>query len=256
MTTRIITWNVNGLRALFNKGAFRPILELAPDIVMLQEIKSRPDQILPEHTRVWDGYQTVWHPAEKPGYSGVVCFSLPEPLEIQIGLGEQRFDQEGRAILSRYLDFTLINAYFPSGQRDYGRVTYKLEFYAWLLELCDRLHARGEQIIIGGDFNTAHKDIDLRNPKQNQKTSGFLPEERTWIDRYLAHGFVDAYRALYPERIQYTWWTYVSNARSRNVGWRLDYFLVSKSLVSRLVEVVIHDEIPGSDHCPVSLVLS
>lgn len=255
MTIRIITWNVNGLRAVINKGALAPALALTPEILMLQEIKTRPDQLPPEHAQLWDGYQMQWNPAEKPGYSGVACFCLPPPREIQVGLGDRRFDAEGRVILLRYPDFTLINAYFPSGQRDYGRVEFKLEFYARLLELCDSLHARGEQIIIGGDFNTAHQDIDLRNPKQNQKTSGFLPEERAWVDRYLAHGFIDAFRWLYPERVQYTWWTYVSNARARNVGWRLDYFLVSASLASRLVEVVIHDDIPGSDHCPVSLAL-
>lgn len=255
MTIRIITWNVNGLRAVANKGALSPVMALTPDILMLQEIKSRPDQLLPEHAQSWDGYKSQWHPAGKSGYSGVACFYLPEPLEVQTGLGDQRFDPEGRAILLRYPDFTLINAYFPSGQRDYGRVVYKLEFYEHLLEICDQLHARGEQIIIGGDFNTAHQEIDLRNPKQNQKTSGFLPEERAWVDRYLAHGFVDAFRWKYPERAQYTWWTYVSNARARNVGWRLDYFLVSDSLTSRLDEVVIHDDISGSDHCPVSLVL-
>ena len=151
--------------------------------------------------------------------------------------------------------FRLFNVYFPSGQRGQDRVAYKLDFYAHLLALCDALHARGEKIVITGDFNTAHTEIDLRHPKENANTSGFLPEERIWIDRYLAHGFVDAYRQLYPERVQYTWWTYRVNARARGVGWRLDYFLVSESLMPRVEDVVIHEEVMGSDHCPVTLVL-
>jgi exodeoxyribonuclease-3 len=158
--------------------------------------------------------------------------------------------------LLRYPDFTLVNAYFPSGQRGHERVAYKLEFYGALLEICDRLQAAGEQLVIGGDFNTAHNEIDLRYPKQNRKTSGFLPEERAWVDRYLAHGFVDAYRALYPERVQYTWWTYRMNARQKGIGWRLDYFLVSEGLLPCVQDVIVHDDILGSDHCPVTLVLT
>ena len=152
--------------------------------------------------------------------------------------------------------FLLFNIYFPNGQHDLARLPYKLEFYARLLELCDELHARGEQVILTGDFNTSHREIDLRNPKQNEGNTGFLPEERAWIDVYLAHGFVDIYRQLYPERVQYTWWTYRMNARARNVGWRLDYFLISQGLVGRVQDAAIHDDIPGSDHCPVSLTLA
>jgi len=255
MTIKIITWNVNGLRAVLNRGGLAPVMTLKPDILMLQEVKSRSDQIQPEHSQAWENRQTCWHPAERLGYSGVACFYLPQPVEVKIGLGEERFDREGRVIQMRYPNFTLVNAYFPSGQRDYGRVMFKLEFYARLLEICDQLHALGEQIIIGGDFNTAHQEIDLRNPKQNQKTSGFLPEERGWVDRYLTHGFIDAYRFIYPERVQYTWWTYLSTARTRNIGWRLDYYLISESLISCLKDVIIHTDIQGSDHCPVSLLI-
>ncbi len=152
-------------------------------------------------------------------------------------------------------DFNLFNSYFPNGQRGQDRVAYKLDFYAYLLEICDNLHSKGENIILTGDFNTAHKPIDLRNPKENEKTSGFLPEERAWVDRYLEHGFVDIFRNLYPDKVQYTWWTYISNARARNVGWRIDYFLVSKNLVPRIRDVIIRDEVPGSDHCPVTLIM-
>ena len=253
---KITSWNVNGLRALLSKNGLAPVLLQRPDVLMLQEIKSRPDQILPELATSWQGYQDYWNPAERPGYSGVASYALSSALEFQTGLGESRFDQEGRAIRLRFPEFTLINAYFPSGQRDYGRVTYKLDFYGALLELCDQWHHQGEKIVIGGDFNTAHREIDLRNPRQNQKTSGFLPEERAWVDHYLEHGFVDAYRELYPDRVQYTWWTYRMNARQNQVGWRLDYFLVSKSLLPLVEDVFIHDDIPGSDHCPVTLSLN
>jgi exodeoxyribonuclease-3 len=158
-------------------------------------------------------------------------------------------------IMTRYQDFCLYNVYFPSGTRGKERMDYKLDFYARLLKICDRLHKAGEKIIITGDFNTAHHPIDLKNPKSNQKNSGFLPEERAWVQKFLDHGFVDAYRRLYPERVQYTWWTNILNARKRGVGWRLDYFLVSETLYPKVEDVTIHESILGSDHCPVELVL-
>ena len=158
-------------------------------------------------------------------------------------------------IVHRYGDIHLYNIYFPNGGRTLERVPYKLDFYANLLEQCDQLHAQGEQIIICGDFNTSHREIDLANPKTNVKNTGFLPEERAWIDRYLEHGFVDAFRVLYPEKAEYTWWTFITNARARNVGWRLDYFLVSPTLMPRVQDVINHNEVMGSDHCPVTLVL-
>ena len=163
------------------------------------------------------------------------------------------FDGEGRIIQTRFPGFRLFNIYFPNGGEENARVPYKLDFYARLLELCDRLHAAGEKIVITGDFNTSHQEIDLKNPKANEKSTGFLPEERAWVTRYLEHGFVDAYRQLYPERVQYTWWTYRFNARAKNVGWRLDYFLVSQALFPQVEDVIIHDEVMGSDHCPVTL---
>jgi exodeoxyribonuclease-3 len=256
----VTTWNVNGLRAVLNRGGLSPVLSMHPDIIMLQEIKARPDQIHPDHKAFWQDYQAFWNPAKRPGYSGVANFITHKSISddwpgVQSGLGNDDFDQEGRVILVRYPDFTLINAYFPSGQRGYARVNYKLEFYAELLKLCDRMHSAGENIIIGGDFNTAHQPMDLRYPKENQKTSGFLPEERAWVDRYLEHNFVDVFRHLYPDRIQYTWWTYRLNARQRGIGWRLDYFLVSETLLPQVKDVIIHDDITGSDHCPVSLQL-
>ena len=252
---RIITWNVNGLRAVLNKGTLDWALEQDADGLCLQEIKARSDQLPEPVKEKFAGYQEIWNPAQRPGYSGVLTLLKNPPSSISRGMGHDEFDLEGRLIATKQAGFVLMNGYFPNGQRDHGRLSYKLNFYERLLSVCDQLHEAGEQIVICGDLNTAHREIDLRHPRQNATTSGFLPEERVWIDRYLEHGFVDVYRYLYPDRVQYTWWTYIGNARARNTGWRLDYFLISRGLLDRIEDVVIHDEIPGSDHCPVSLYL-
>ena len=251
---RIVTWNVNGLRAVLKKDALNPVLAWVPDLLCLQEIKARPEQLTDEQRNIL-GYQLIWNPAERPGYSGVATFAREEPLEVELGMKTPRFDLEGRVIRTRHSDFLLYNIYFPNGQRDRERVDYKLDFYAHLLEACDELHAAGENIIITGDFNTAHMPIDLKNPKENETTSGFLPEERAWVQKFLDCGFADVYRRLYPEREQYTWWTYRFNARQRGIGWRIDYYLVSEALVSRVKDVIIHEDVQGSDHCPVELII-
>jgi exodeoxyribonuclease-3 len=251
---KIITWNVNGLRAALGKDTLNWAWEQQPDVLCLQEIKVRPEQ-LKEEQRNFPGYQAIWHPAERGGYSGVATFLRNPALEVRLGMDTPLFDIEGRLVSTLHPGFRLFNVYFPSGQRGKERVNYKLNFYAQLLSLCDSLHALGENLIITGDFNTAHMPIDLRNPKQNVRTSGFLPEERAWIQKFLDHGFVDIYRRLYPDRVQYTWWTYRSTARERRVGWRLDYFLVSEALIPLVMDVIIHEEVPGSDHCPVELIL-
>ncbi len=249
---KIVTWNVNGIRAVYRKDALQPLLDWVPDLLCLQEIKARPDQLTEEQRNI-PGYQIIWNSAERPGYSGVATLARQGPSEVVLGLDAPEFDIEGRVIRTRHPDFLLYNIYFPNGQRGQDRVDYKLRFYARLLEICEDLHASGENIIITGDFNTAHMPIDLKNPDSNQKTSGFLPEERDWVAKFLDHGFVDVYRSLYPEREQYTWWTYRFNARQRNVGWRIDYFLVSEALVPHVKDVIIHDDFQGSDHCPVEL---
>lgn len=251
---KIITWNVNGLRAALGKDALKRVWGQQPDILCLQEIKVRPEQLKGGQDN-FPGYEVIWNPAERPGYSGVATFLRNPCLELCLGMDAPLFDVEGRLISTLHPGFRLFNVYFPSGQRGRDRVDYKLDFYAHLLALCDRLHANGEKLVITGDFNTAHMPIDLKNPKQNQKTSGFLPEERAWVQKFLDHGFVDAYRYLYPDRVQYTWWTYRSGARERRVGWRLDYFLVSEALVPLVGDVIIHEDVPGSDHCPVELVI-
>ncbi|MBI3738071.1 MAG: exodeoxyribonuclease III [Chloroflexi bacterium] len=252
---KIITWNVNGIRAALGKSALDWVWRRSPDVLCLQEVKARPEQ-LSESQRQSLQLPFIWNPAQRPGYSGVTTFYRDQPDEVQIGFEDPKFDSEGRLIRTRHRDLVLYNVYFPSGQRGHDRVDYKLEFYARLLDICDGLHQSGENIVITGDFNTAHMPIDLKHPKANQKTSGFLPEERDWVQKYLDHGFVDVYRLLYPDRVQYTWWTYRLSARERGVGWRIDYFLVSKGLASRVKDVIIHEDVPGSDHCPVELIIS
>lgn len=250
---RITTWNVNGLRAALRKGAADWWQAENIEVLCLQEIRARPEQLTADQRLQFESHHFEWNPADRGGYSGVATFSQTEPLHSETGIGEARFDQEGRVIKTQFADFILFNVYFPNGSRDHSRVGYKLDFYASLLDICDRLHAEGENIVICGDFNTAHQEIDLRDHRQNHKTTGFLPEERAWVDTYLQHGFMDAFRILYPEREQFTWWTYVSNARQRNVGWRLDYFLVSEGLMPFVKDLIIHDDVLGSDHCPVSI---
>jgi exodeoxyribonuclease-3 len=251
---KITTWNVNGFRAISKKGFKESVASLDPDVLCLQEIKAKPEQISEEEI-VIPGYSHVWNSAQRPGYSGVATYYKTNDLSLQLGLGLDEFDIEGRVIRLELPEFSLFNIYFPNGQRGHDRVDYKLRFYAKLLDICDELHAHGRNVVITGDFNTAHNEIDLANPKENSETSGFLPEERVWIDYFLQHGFVDAFRKLYPDKVQYTWWTYRVNARARGIGWRLDYYLVSTPLFQKVADVVIHDSVMGSDHCPVSMII-
>jgi exodeoxyribonuclease III len=251
---KIITWNVNGIRAALGKNALDWAFEQQPDALCLQEVKAREEQLDDEQRSAFK-LPHIWNAAQRPGYSGVATFYKQQPDEIVTGIGADEFDVEGRVIQTLWGGIRLFNIYFPNGQRGQDRVDYKLAFYAHLLKLCSKLHKRGEQVIITGDFNTAHMPIDLKNPKENEKTSGFLPEEREWVQKLLDHGFVDAYRRLYPEKVEYTWWTYRLNARQRGIGWRLDYFLVSEALMPRVKDVVIYDKVMGSDHCPVVLTL-
>ena len=254
---RITTWNINGLRAGLVKGMLGSIAALDADVLCLQEIKARPEQLdAATHASIQAMFpHQAWNPAQRPGYSGTASWARLAPEEVSLGMGIDEFDTEGRIVASRYPDFWLFNIYFPNGQRDLGRVPYKLDFYARLIDLCDDLHARGQQVILCGDFNTSHREIDLKNARANRGATGFLPEERAWIDTYLAHNFVDAFRRMYPDKVEYTWWTFLSNARKNNTGWRLDYFLISESLYPRVADVINHTEVMGSDHCPVTLVL-
>lgn len=252
---KITTWNVNGIRSALDKDILTWVGDHEPHVLCLQETKARQDQV--DVSGIKDlGYELIWNAADRPGYSGVTTLYKIKPNAIQTGMGNALFDNEGRLIRISYDNFELFNIYFPNGGRGYDRVQYKLDFYAYLLDICDDLHAIKKNIIITGDFNTAHNEIDLKNPKENEKTSGFLPEERVWIDHYLNHGFLDAFRELYPEKEQYTWWTYRFRARERGIGWRLDYYLVSEALMDKIEDVVIYDEVQGSDHCPVTLFIN
>ncbi len=251
---KIITWNVNGIRAALGKSALDWAFDKQPDALCLQEVKAREEQLSEEQHAALK-LPFVWNAAQRPGYSGVATFYKNVPDESVIGMDAPQFDVEGRVIQTLWADLRLFNIYFPNGQRGQERVDYKLEFYAHLLELCRSLHKKGENIVITGDFNTSHMPIDLKNAKANEKTSGFLPEEREWVQRFLDNGFVDVFRHLYPDKIQYTWWTYRLNARARGIGWRLDYFLISEALVPRVKDVIIHENVLGSDHCPVELIL-
>lgn len=254
INVKITTWNINGYRAILRKKALDWVESLNPDVLCLQEIKVQLDQISDEEATL-DGYRGVWNPAERKGYSGVVTFHKKEPLEVVKGFGIEKFDSEGRVIRSQFDNFYLYNIYFPNGGAGNKRVPFKLDFYEELLKICDEFHQKDKKIIITGDFNTAHKEIDLANPRANEINTGFLPEEREWIDKYLDHGFVDVFREVYPKREDYTWWTYRFNSRERDIGWRLDYFLVSKTMMDEVEDIIIHNDIMGSDHCPVSLVL-
>lgn len=251
---KIVTWNINGYRAVLKKDFKSIILNLDPDVLCLQEIKARTEQLTPEEIEI-PGYRHLWNSAQRPGYSGVATYIKTEmgTPEISTGLGDEEFDIEGRVIRTNFLNFSLFNIYFPNGQRGQDRVDYKLRFYARLLEICKTEHALGKKFIITGDFNTAHEEIDLANPKENSKVSGFLPEERLWVTKFLENGFTDAFRVLHPESVKYTWWTYRFTARERGIGWRLDYYLVSTDLMAKVKDVEVHDQVFGSDHCPVSM---
>jgi exodeoxyribonuclease-3 len=252
---KLISWNVNGIRAVARKGFLDWLASESPDVLCAQETKAHPEQ-LTKKLRQPPGYYSHWNSAERKGYSGVVTFSKTEPLRVQAGFGIEEFDVEGRVLMTEHPGFKLFNVYFPNGKRSQERLDYKLRFYAAFLDYCDTLHAQGERLIVCGDVNTAHKEIDLARPKQNEKVSGFLPEEREWVDRYLSHGFVDAFRALHPdEPEQYTWWHYITNARARNVGWRIDYHLISENLMPAVTDANILSDVMGSDHCPIVLEL-
>ncbi|MEM7798219.1 MAG: exodeoxyribonuclease III [Chloroflexota bacterium] len=253
----LYSWNVNGLRAAHRKGILDWLNESKPDILALQETKCHPDQLVDE-LREPAGYHTYWAFAEKKGYSGVAIYSREEPLNVQVGIGDKKFDSEGRTLTAEYPDFYFISTYVPSGSRDYSRVEYKLEYLNhFLYTHCAVLQKTGKPLIICGDINIAHQAIDLARPKQNKKTSGFLPEERIWVDKFIEQGLIDIYREKYPERTDvYSWWSMRGGNRDRNVGWRLDYFLISQELSDYVQEANIHTDMYGSDHCPVSLKLS
>ena len=251
-SVEIISWNVNGIRAVANKNALDWIDEREPDIVCLQEIKALQEQI-PDNLFEKEYAETIVNSAQKKGYSGTLTWSA---LQSDRSATCKDIDSmnEGRIIETHYDDIVLFNVYFPNGQKNEERLNHKMQFYDDFLAHCENLREEGKSIIICGDVNTAHKEIDLKNPKANSKTSGFLPIERAWIDKLLKHGYVDTFRYVHGDiQDKYSWWSYRSSARLKNVGWRIDYFFVSEELIENIEDAFILDYIEGSDHCPVGI---
>lgn len=252
----LLSWNVNGARAVYKNGFMDWLAASAADIVCLQETRAEPHQ-LPDDLRSPAGYHAFWNPSRsKKGYSGTALLTRQAPLDVQFGLGVEEFDCEGRTIIAEYPAFILLNSYFPNGGRDHSRVPFKLAFYEAFLAKCEALRSQGKAVIFCGDVNTAHREIDLARPKENQTVTGFLPEERAWLDQVTSAGYVDTFRHFYPNLPgQYTWWHQVTFARQRNVGWRIDYFFAAAEVMPRVVDAFIQPEVMGSDHCPVGIKL-
>ena len=248
----LLSWNVNGIRAIQRKGFLDWFSDQNLDILCLQETKAQPEQLSSDLINV-KGYHSYWNYPERKGYSGVAIYTREEPQNIDFSFESTGLDMEGRALIADYHNFTLMNIYFPNGKRDQERLDYKMAFYDDFLEYADKLRAAGKKLVICGDVNTAHKEIDLARPRENSKVSGFLPIEREWIDKFVDHGYVDTFRRFNREPGQYSWWDMKSGARARNVGWRIDYFFVSEDLLSSLTEAFIMPNVMGSDHCPVGI---
>jgi exodeoxyribonuclease-3 len=251
---RVLSWNVNGIRAVVRHGFWDWLATEQLYTLCLQETRIQHTQLTPTMQNP-PGYHAFWHAAERKGYSGVATLCQEKPLAVRQGLGLRHFDAEGRVLVTQHSGFTLVNAYFPSGRRGHERVAFKIDFYDALLTFCSELAREGHSLVVCGDFNTAHQPVDLARPKQNRTTSGFLPEERNALGRWLDSGFVDVFRHLHPDAREYTWWTYRFNARSRNIGWRIDLFLVAEELVPQVQDARILGDVPGSDHCPIELLL-
>ncbi len=252
-TMRIISWNVNGLRAVAKKGFVEWVRAESPDVLCLQETKAGVEQ-LPDDVRYLGEYTSVFSSSkEKKGYSGVAIYFKAVPKDVRYGIGIKRFDEEGRTVVLEYDDLMLLNVYFPNGGGGPERLRYKLDFYDAFLEHIETLR-RTKPVIFCGDVNTAHEEIDLARPKENATHTGFLPEERAWIDEVIAHGYVDVFRHTYPRKEDaYTYWDMKTQARDRNVGWRIDYFFVSQEYLPRVKGTGIMDQVYGSDHCPIWL---
>ncbi|MDR2488884.1 MAG: exodeoxyribonuclease III [Desulfovibrio sp.] len=252
---RLYSWNVNGFRALCAKGAWAWFKDAQADVVALQETKTEEAQVPEEHRRP-SGYHSAWFSSvKKRGYSGVATFSRIQPLQVTFDLPVPAFQGEGRLIHMELHDFHLFNVYFPNGQMNEERLAYKLGFYEAFLAHAQKMRAH-KPVVVCGDFNTAHKAIDLARPAQNENTSGFLPIERAWMDRFVAHGYIDSFRHVHGDMpANYSWWSFRAGARERNIGWRIDYFFVSEELAPRITNAWIDSGVKGSDHCPVGIEL-
>lgn len=248
---KLVSWNVNGIRAVLNKGLHDFLAAADADIVCFQETKARAEQV----TATFDGYEAIWNSAEKPGYSGTAIFTRVKPRSVRLGIGHDVHDREGRVITAEYDDYYVVNVYVPNSQRELTRLDYRVkhwgpDFLAYLKEL-----EKTKPVIMCGDLNVAHQEIDLARPKANVQNAGFTPEERASFDTYIAAGFVDTFREFQTATGHYTWWSYQSDARNRNIGWRIDYVVITPSLRPRLQDAFIWPHVLGSDHCPVGIVL-
>lgn len=248
----IVSWNVNGLRAVHKKGNWNWFLKEKPDILCLQETKALPEQ-LPEEVRNVPGYHSYFDfPKEKKGYSGVAIYTKIKPEKVEYLMGVPTLDNEGRLLALYFEKFVLINVYFPNGGGGPVRLKYKLDFYDEFLKYIERLKKSGKSIVFCGDINTAHTEIDLARPKENEKNTGFLPIERAWLDKIVSKGYIDTFRMFYPDKVgAYSYWDMKTFARDRNVGWRIDYFFISSDLKSKITKAGIHESVLGSDHCPI-----
>lgn len=250
---RVLSWNVNGIRAIQRKGAFDAYLGLGADVLCVQETKAQPEQ-LDEEILHPAGYHAYFSSAIRKGYSGVAIFSKEEPNLVEYGMGIERFDAEGRTIVAHYDDFVVLNHYYPNGKKDNIRLQYKMDFYEACLDFTDQYVRAGKNVLICGDVNTAHKPIDLARPESNETVSGFLPKERAWIDTFLERGYTDTFRMYHPDEAeQYSWWSMQTRARERNVGWRIDYFFVNHGFEAQVKDAFIMMDFEGSDHCPIGV---
>lgn len=247
---KIICWNVNGIRAALKKNFLAYVEREDPDVLCIQETKAGRDHIQINTP----GYEQYWNNAEKPGYSGTLIFTKEKPLSVQYGLAQKEHDTEGRVITAEYKDFFLVTVYVPNAQPDLARIDYRMQ---WDKDFCTFLKKldKKKPVIVCGDFNVAHNAIDLARPKQNEGKKGFSQQERDGFQRFIDANFIDTFRHVHGEKIQYSWWSMMGGARKNNVGWRIDYFLISKKLASRLKDAFIQDQVMGSDHCPVGIVL-
>ena len=251
---RILSWNVNGIRAVEKKGFADWLKKESPDVLAVQETKADPDQ-LSDSLKDIDGYQSFFMSAVRKGYSGTAIYTRKKPENIE-KLGISEFDDEGRTVIAHFKDFTLINCYFPNSQEAGKRLDYKLSFCDAILNKSNELVASGKNVVLCGDYNIAHTEIDLKNPKSNEKNPGFLPEERAWMTKFLSKGYADTFRRFHPdEKDHYTWWSYRFSAREKNVGWRIDYHCVNDGFFDKVLKSEIRTDVMGSDHCPVSIEL-
>lgn len=252
---KLISWNVNGIRAVHRKDLFLPFLKKeAPDILCLQETKAHDDQLTQDLLSV-EGYQSFFSKPSKRGYSGVAIYTKPKPVSVTTDLDNTRFNEEGRALVAEYPKFTLLNVYFPNGASSDERLNYKMDFYRHFFKLVKRLKDAGKKVIVCGDVNTAHQEIDIYDPKDGEGVSGFLQIERQWLDQFFEAGYFDTYRAFFPKEKAFTWWDYRTGARERDDGWRIDYFIASNELKKKITAAFILPKVMGSDHCPVGIIL-